>query len=204
MRFSSLSLAVALCVASVGSAAAQNPATTRGGAPGARRPRGVQVMSLTAADWKDGATIPEKHAQPGRDVSPALSWSTPPANTASFVLMVHDIDALTGNGTDDALHWLVWNIPGTASSLAEGQPEGGDRADGSRQISISGPYYRGPAAPAAGPVHHYVFELFALDTVLAVPAVGASPAATRAAVTAAMGGHIRGKGSLIGVYRRAP
>jgi Raf kinase inhibitor-like YbhB/YbcL family protein len=161
-------------------------------------------MTLTAGDWKDGGVIPEKHAQRGRDVSPALTWSAAPAGTASFVLMVHDIDSPVSNGLDDALHWMVWNIPAAATSLAEGAPEGGERADGSRQISISGPYYRGPAAPAAGPAHHYVFELFALDTVLAVPAVGESPAATRAAVAAAMNTHVRGKGSLIGVYRRAP
>lgn len=204
MRLSVLALAAALGAAAIAPAAAQNPTAGRGGANAPRRPRGVQVMSLTASDWKDGGTIPDKHAQRGRDVSPALSWSPPPAGTASFVLLVHDIDALTGSGTDDALHWLVWNIPATATSLEEGSPEGGDRADGSRQISISGPYYRGPAAPATGLVHHYVFELFALDTVVSVPAVGAQPAATRAAVVAAMGGHIRGKGSLIGVYRRSP
>jgi phosphatidylethanolamine-binding protein (PEBP) family uncharacterized protein len=67
---------------------------------------------------------------------------------------------------------------------------------------VSGPYYRGPAAPATGPLHHYVFELFALDTILDVPAVGAPPAATRAAVVAAMAGHVRGKAVMVGVYRR--
>ena len=66
--------------------------------------------------------------------------------------------------------------------------------DGSRQISATGPYYRGPGAPAAGPIHHYLFELFALDTMLDVPAVGASPPNTRAAVIAAMAGHVASKG----------
>ncbi|HEY4219319.1 MAG TPA: YbhB/YbcL family Raf kinase inhibitor-like protein [Gemmatimonadaceae bacterium] len=167
-----------------------------------RRPRGVQVMTLTPSDWKDGGAIPAKHSQPGRDVSPALSWSAAPAGTQSFVLMVHDVDAPSGNGFDDALQWLVWDIPSSATSLPEGEPADATLADGSRQISISGPYYRGPAAPASGPVHHYVFELFAIDTVLAVPAVGQSPALTRTAVTTAMAGHIRGKATLIGVYRR--
>ena len=71
-----------------------------------------------------------------------------------------------------------------------------------RQISGTGPYYRGPAAPATGPAHHYVFELYALDAPIGVPAVGASPPATRAAVMAAMATHIRGKGVLVGQYRR--
>jgi phosphatidylethanolamine-binding protein (PEBP) family uncharacterized protein len=120
------------------------------------------------------------------------------------VLIAHDVDGATGNGTDDVLHWMVWNLPPTTTSLPEGIPHGGQRADGSRQISVSGPYYRGPAAPASGPPHHYVFELFAVDTLIEVPAVGAAPAATRAAVLAAMAGHVRGKGALVGTFKRAP
>ena len=81
-------------------------------------------------------------------------------------------------------------------------PQGPQLPDGTRQISATGPYYRGPAAPATGPAHHYVFELFALDATIDVPAVGASPAATRAAVIAAMAGHVRGKAVLVGTFKR--
>jgi hypothetical protein len=180
-------------------ATGQNPAQGRG--RGSRR--NIQVMTLTPSDWKDGGVIPAKHAQPGRDVSPALGWSAAPQGTESFALIVHDIDAPIGNGTDDLLHWMVWDIPATATSLPEGVQRGAERPDGSRQISATGPNYRGPAAPATGPMHHYVFELFALDTTIAIPAVGASPPATRAAVTQAMAGHIRGKATVVGLYRRA-
>ena len=48
------------------------------------------------------------------------------------------------------------------------------------------------SAPAAGPHHHYTFELFALDTKLDL---GAD--ATRADVLKAMDGHILGKGVLV-------
>jgi imidazolonepropionase-like amidohydrolase len=119
------------------------------------------------------------------------------------VLVVHDADAATGGGTDDILHWLVWNIPGTATSLPEGVPRGPELADGTRQISVSGPYYRGPAAPASGPPHHYLFELYALDGKLDVAPVGAAPAATRAAVMAAMTGRVRGKAVMVATFRRA-
>jgi hypothetical protein len=47
-----------------------------------------------------------------------------------------------------------------------------------------------------------VFELYALDAMLDVPAVGASPAETRTAVVAAMAGHVRGKATLVGTFRR--
>ena len=161
-------------------------------------------MTLTSAAWPDGGQIPAKHAQPGGDVSPALAWSNAPDTTSSFVLIVHDLDAAIGTGMDDALHWLVWSIPGSAKSLAEGVPQGATLPDGSRQISATGPNYRGPAAPASGPPHHYVFELYALDTAIDVPAVGASPAQTRAAVVAAMAGHVRAKGVYTGLFKRTP
>jgi Raf kinase inhibitor-like YbhB/YbcL family protein len=172
----------------------------RGG--GGQRGRGVQVMTLSTPAWPDGGTIPAKHTQAGGDVSPPLSWSNVPETATSFVLIVHDLDAATTPGTDDTLHWLVWNIPGAARSLSEGVPQGGTLPDGSRQISVTGPNYRGPGAPASGPPHHYVFELFALDTMLEVPAVGASPAQTRAAVLAAMAGRVRGKAVYVGLYKR--
>jgi Raf kinase inhibitor-like YbhB/YbcL family protein len=167
---------------------------------------GVQPLTLTTAAWADGGAIPDTHAQPGHDVSPPLAWSwtgpNPPEGVASFVLVVHDLDAPIGNGTDDMLHWLVWNIPAAARQIGEGVPQGATLADGSRQISATGPNYRGPAAAASGSPHHYVFELFALDVALDVPAVGASPPQTRAAVMAAMAGHVRGKGVYTGTYRR--
>ncbi|MEZ5284240.1 MAG: YbhB/YbcL family Raf kinase inhibitor-like protein [Vicinamibacterales bacterium] len=135
----------------------------------------------------------------GEEASPALSWSAVPEEVASFVLMVSDLDAAIGPTGADRLHWLVWNIPGTAAGLPAGVAQGPERPDGSRQISVSGPYYRGPAAPPAGPAHHYVFELFALDTTIAVPAVGQSPADTRDAVVEAMAGHVRGKATYTGI-----
>jgi Raf kinase inhibitor-like YbhB/YbcL family protein len=125
-----------------------------------------------------------------------------PDNIAGFVLVAHDLDAAVNPGTDDLLHWLVWNIPGTARSLPEHVPQGATLPDGSRQISATGPNYRAPAAPTSGPPHHYVFELYALDAAIDVAAVGASPAQTRAAVMAAMAGHVRAKGVFTGLYKR--
>jgi len=172
----------------------------RGG--GGRGRGNVQVMTLTTPAWADGGQIPAKYTQADTDISPALSWSSVPDGTVSFVLIVHDVDAAIGNGTDDILHWMLWNIPAAVTSLHEHAPSMAQLPDGTRQISATGPYYRGPGAPASGPAHHYVFELFALDTMLDVPAVGASPPSTRAAVVAAMAGHIRGKASYVGLFKR--
>ena len=172
------------------------------GRGGGGRGRAIQIMSLTSSGFADGAAIPAKYAQPGVESSPPLAWSgVPDSNVVSFALVVHDLD-FAGNNGDDLLQWLVWNIPPAARSLPEGVPQGPQLADGARQISVSGPYYRGPAAPATGPSHHYVFELDALDATIDVPPVGAAPAATRAAVMAAMNGHVRGKAVLVGTFKR--
>jgi Raf kinase inhibitor-like YbhB/YbcL family protein len=170
------------------------------GGPGRRTP--VQVLALTTTAWPDGGAIPPKYTQAGDQVSPPLAWSNVPDGTQSFVLVAHDLDAAVAGGTDDMLHWLLWNIPGSARSLPEGIPQGSQLPDGTRQISVSGPYYRGPGAPASGPAHHYVFELYALDGPINVAAVGQSPAETRAAVLAALAGRVRAKGVMVGLFKR--
>ena len=180
----------------------QRPAPTAPQPPGGQRRGAIQVITLTSSAWPDGGTIPAKFTQAGEQVSPPLSWSNVPDNTVSFVLITRDLDAAVGNGTDDVLHWMLWNIPGASRSLPEAVPHGPQLPDGTRQISVSGPYYRGPGAPAAGPSHHYVFELYALDATIDVPAVGQSPAPTRAAVVAAMAGKVRGKGVFLGLFKR--
>jgi Raf kinase inhibitor-like YbhB/YbcL family protein len=218
MRHIALSLGIALVGLSAAAHALpsgpdtpQAPGTTAAGfqpRPGATQPappqrrRAVDVMTLASPAWPEGGRIPAKHTQAGGEISPSLEWSGVPDGTVSFVLLVHDLHSGVQSGPDTLLHWLVWNIPGTARSLPEGLPHGDELEDGSRQISATGPYYRGPGAPAAGPAHHYVFELFALDARLDVPAVGQSPAATRAAVMAAMQGHVIGKGAYVGAFRR--
>lgn len=163
-------------------------------------------MTLTSTAWTDGATIPLKYTQAGAEVSPPLAWTNAPDTVTSFVLIVHDPDAAVNsqtNAAEDVLHWMVWNIPGASRSLPEAVPQGPQIADGVRQISQTGPYYRGPAAPATGPAHHYLFELYALDTMIDVEPVGKPVPETRAAVLAAMVGHVRGKAVLLGTYKRS-
>jgi phosphatidylethanolamine-binding protein (PEBP) family uncharacterized protein len=50
-------------------------------------------------------------------------------------------------------------------------------------------------------MHHYTFEIYALDTKLDVPA-GTDAWESRKAVMAAMNGHILGKAVYVGLFRR--
>ena len=164
-------------------------------------------MTMTVLGFPDGGQIPVKFSQaaegvaPGEGMSPAITWANTPAGTQSFVLNMHDMDVVRNRTSDDQAHWVVWNIPASATGLRESLPKGSQLPDGSYQISATGPMYRGPGAPATGPQHHYMFELFALDAKLDVqPAADAFE--TRANVMKAMQGHILGKAVYGGLFRR--
>jgi Raf kinase inhibitor-like YbhB/YbcL family protein len=180
-------------------------AQDRGGQRGATPP--APPMTMTVAGFPDGGQIPVRISQaapgvaPGEGTSPAITWGNVPAGTQSFVLNMHDMDLARNRTTDDQAHWIVWNIPATSTGLPEGVPKGAQLPDGSYQFSATGPMYRGPGAPATGPMHHYVFELFALDIKLDVtPAADAFE--SRANVIKAMQGHILGKAVYGGLFRR--
>jgi Raf kinase inhibitor-like YbhB/YbcL family protein len=158
-------------------------------------------MTLTSTGFQEGQQIPLKFTQAAEQVSPALAWTNTPPGTQSFVLHMHDMEVARNRTTDDQVHWLVWNIPGTSTGLAENQPKGETLPDGSKQISATGAVYRGPGAPATGPLHHYVFEIYALDVKLETPAA-ADAFLTRTEVMKAMQGHVLGKAVLLGLFKR--
>lgn len=189
---------------------AQAPAAGQAGAPGGapvpgRPPAGPpRQMRLTSTAFKEGATIPVKFtcANKPAGVTPLLEWTDVPRGTSSFTLIVHDLEPRPRKGVDDILHWMVWNMPGSAVKLPENVPiETAELPDGSHQSNGNpgdgGNFgYRGPCAPVGIP-HHYSYDLFALDQKLDLPAK-----ATRADVLKAMDGHIVGHAVLIGLYNQ--
>jgi Raf kinase inhibitor-like YbhB/YbcL family protein len=165
------------------------------------------AMTMNISGFADGGQIPVRFSQaaegaaPGEGRSPAIGWANPPMGTQAFVLNMHDMEVARNRTSDDQVHWLVWNIPANVTSLPEGVPKGPQLANGAYQISATGQVYRGPGAPANGPPHHYMFELYALDTRLDVPPA-ADAFETRANVFKAMQGHILGKAVYGGLFRR--
>ncbi len=160
----------------------------RGG--GGRGGGGVITITVTSTSFPDGSEIPAKYTgQQG--TSPQLSWTGAPAGTMSYVLIMHDVDAAfpAGNLGTDISHWVVWNIPSSTTMI----PEGGPLPTGANQYSLRGPQYMGPAPPAGHPYHHYIFQVYALNSTLDVPA-----GATRADVEKAMEGKIVARGAYVG------
>jgi Raf kinase inhibitor-like YbhB/YbcL family protein len=199
MRFRAL--LSGLVISAFALAVSMTPKTSgaQGAAPAAPGP---VRMVLTSSSFADGMDIPAKYTAGGTSTSPALSWSAFPPGTVSFLLHMHDMEGSRNHTTEDQLHWLVWNIPGSVTSLPEGIPMGAQLPNGAYQMSASGAVYRGPGAPADSPRHHYVFEIFALDTKVDVQP-GTDPFETRAAVLKAIQGHITAKAVYMGLYRKA-
>jgi Raf kinase inhibitor-like YbhB/YbcL family protein len=114
---------------------------------------------------------------------------------------MHDLDVTRNKTSDDQVHWVVWNIPASVTGFPEGVPKGSEMPGGSYQISATGPMYRGPGAPANGPLHHYTIELYALDSKLDVKPT-ADAFETRANVSKAIQGHILAKAVYGGLFKR--
>jgi Raf kinase inhibitor-like YbhB/YbcL family protein len=177
------------------------PAQQRGAAPAG------PAMTLTVSGFPDGGQIPVKFSQaaegaaPGEGTSPAITWANAPAGTQSFFLHMHDMDVARNKTSDDQAHWVVWNIPATATGLPEGVPKGAQLSNGAYQHSATGLVYRGPGAAATGPMHHYMFELYALDTKLDVQP-GADAFESRANVMKAIQGHVLAKAVYGGLFKR--
>lgn len=191
-------IAGAILAAGVAIVAPARAQMQQAAAPGA--PGGPSLLALTSPSFEDGGVIPGKFTQSvDKYVSPTLKWTNVPAGTVSFALIMHDPDVAIDKKTGDVLHWMAFNIPGTATGLPEAVPPDPTLSDGTIQAKNRGgvPGYRGPGAPAGGPYHHYTLELFALDTKLSL-----GPDATRQDVLAAMDGHILAKAVLVGRFHK--
>lgn len=77
---------------------------------------GTMAFTLQSSAFKEGDPIPAKYTGDGPDVSPALSWSDPPAGTRSFCLIADDPDAPVGLWS----HWTLWNLPDSLGPCPKG------------------------------------------------------------------------------------
>ena len=140
-----------------------------------------------------GGVVPEPASGNGGNVSPDLAWSKPPRGTKSFVLLVEDPD---GNRDGAPVrHWVVFDIDAAARALPSGVQADLATPPMTQAVNVRGTIgYAGPR-PRAGATHHYHFELFALDRRL-----GLTNQVSRAALVAALAGHVLAKGQIVATY----
>ena len=116
-------------------------------------------IQLTSTAFIEGGAIPTKHTGEGPDVSPELAWNNAPEGTKSFAVICHDPDAplVTPAGTYGYVHWVLYNIPASVNSLAEG--DGGYTLGVTDFGKLS---YGGPMPPNGHGEHRYFFWVLAL------------------------------------------
>lgn len=201
-------------------------------------------MQLTTTSFAPGDPIPARYAfaEPhpetkvtlSDNVNPELEWSDVPEGTRSFAVICHDYDVPSAgddvNQDDrevpaelprvDFFHWVLIDLPGDVTSIAEGEFADGVVAGGqdvssgprgskhgindftgwfSGDPDMEGHYYGydGPAPPWNDSIiHHYVFTVYALDT----PSLGLDGPFTGHDARQAMDGHILAQASIEGTY----
>lgn len=144
-------------------------------------------MQLKSDAFTPEGNIPKPYTCDGENVSPPLRWTNVPDQAKSLALLVEDPDAPSGV----FVHWLVYNIPPHELALPKSMSRDPMIGNGIRQGENSFEHigYDGPCPPSG--VHHYRFELFALDTVL-----GLEPGATKEQLLSAIQGHVLDKAEL--------
>jgi Raf kinase inhibitor-like YbhB/YbcL family protein len=152
-------------------------------------------LRLTSPAFSDQGEIPEAHTCDGANAPPPLTWSGAPDDTKSLALIVDDPDAPDPDApTHTHVHWVVYDIPPSATGLPSGQAtsRGGAR-EGLNDWKKRG--YGGPCPPVGR--HRYFFKLYALDTML-----GDLGTSTKDSVEKAMHGHVLEQAQIVGTYER--
>lgn len=158
--------------------------------------RAPETFTLSSPAFDGGAPIPELYRGRlrGENVSPPLGWTEPPAGTAELVLIVQDPDVPFGKA---AVHALTVGIDPALGAI----PERGLRSDspvaglrhGRGALGRTG--WAGPLPPRSHGSHDYVFQMFAVDEKLDLPAsFGLDD------VLAALPGHLVDRAMLTGTY----
>jgi Raf kinase inhibitor-like YbhB/YbcL family protein len=155
--------------------------------------RSAEPLKVTSSALGAGGAFSPRNTAYGENRSLPLSWA-PVAAAGAYAVVIEDPDAPS---PAPFVHWVIWNIPGSANALPEGLPNVGGLASpkgavqGSNGAGELG--YHGPQPPAGTGLHHYHIQLFALDGPLPLQA-GADLGVLRQA----MKDHVLAKGELIG------
>ena len=160
-------------------------------------PPGLQsaaTLQVSVADVKADGLVPTNYTADGRNLSPPVSWTAGPPQTASYAVVMRDADAPSGG-----VHWVVYDIPRGLAALPRGihnlaeptHPLG--VAQGRNDHGSLG--YSGPRPAPGDAPHHYRLQVFALDR---APRV--RPGAELARVEQAMSGHVVAVGELVMTY----
>jgi Raf kinase inhibitor-like YbhB/YbcL family protein len=119
-------------------------------------------LTLTTDAFPPGGIIPMRYAGRGvgDNISPALRWSSPPAGTAEWVLIMQDPDAPLPR---PFVHLIAYGIAAEVTELQEGALSASSSRTRVGRNTFGSSGYAGPRALPGHGLHRYIFQLFALD-----------------------------------------
>ena len=149
-------------------------------------------LTITSPAFDMNETIPARYTCDGDNISPELIFTNIPARTKSLALTMEDPDVPHSIRPDGMWnHWIVWNMPFTTTHIGEGEVPVGLVGVNTRGAMA----YGGPCPPDRE--HRYIFTLYAVDTLLLLPA-----GSTKEELLKALVSHVVEKAQLIGRYNR--
>lgn len=151
------------------------------------------AFQVTTTAFRNGDSVPKKFTCDGLDVSPALSWSDPPAGTKSLAIIADDPDAPGGTW----VHWVLYDLPADTRKLPESLAKDRELPNGALQgrNDFGKIGYNGPCPPR-GSAHRYFFKLYALNS-----KTGLKAGATKSDLERAMKGRVLAQTQFIGKYQ---
>lgn len=159
------------------------------------------MFALSSPAFGPGAPIAEKyalHAHGAGAGEPSIPyvWTAPPAGTRSFALSLVDHAPVA----HEWVHWLVIDVPATATGLPEGASHSATLPSGSRELAngFGSIGYGGPMPPPGSGAHPYEATVYALD----VPTIDLPQRASLAQFQQAIAGHVLGQATYTGTFQR--
>jgi len=150
-----------------------------------------EQFSLSTSAFQDQGAMPVLYTCDGKNISPQIAFTHPPAKTKSFAIIMSDPSAPKGT----FYHWILYNIPSKTSDISQGmaKPVKGVMV-GTNDFDKK--QYSGPCPPK-GSVHTYIFTVYALDSMLPL-----KNGASAKEVLDAMQHHVLEKNKLTALYSR--
>ena len=150
-------------------------------------------MKLKSPAFEHGGKIPSTYTCDGKNFNFPLEIKNVPPETKALVLIMDDPDVPMSVRKDGLwVHWVIYNIPPTTTSIPENSKPPGIEGKGTEGKN----HYQGPCPPDRE--HRYFIKLYAIDIVLKL-----NSGATKEEVESAMRGHVLEQTELMGRYVRS-
>ncbi len=154
----------------------------------------AMTLELSSSAFAEGQPIPARYTCTGEDISPPLTWRGAPAGTQSFALIMDDPDAPRGTW----VHWVVYNLPASATALPEAIRADGDLPGEAVHWAV----IAGGATTMAVPARPAAHTAISSSSTRWIHCSTWPLARPRKRWLQAMQGHVLAQGQLMGTYKR--